>query len=102
MMVLGIATNDDETPLLRAPTEAQEIVGDYRALGLALNRHLLRCCALSWQKKRIMSATDLAALRNGQVAGAAGIVAVRQQPGTAKGIVSVTLEDESCEGNVIL
>jgi error-prone DNA polymerase len=95
-------TNDDEMPRLRAPTEAQEIVGDYRALGLTLNRHPLALLRSKLATKRIMSAADLATFRDGQLARAAGIVTVRQRPGTAKGVVFVTLEDESGQVNVIL
>ncbi|MET3133790.1 DNA polymerase III alpha subunit [Oxalobacteraceae bacterium GrIS 1.11] len=49
-----------------------------------------------------MPAAILAAYKNGQLARACGIVTVRQRPGTAKGVSSLTLEDEAGSVNVIV
>jgi error-prone DNA polymerase len=82
--------------------EGEEIGHDYAALGLSLRRHpmaLLRPWLTSY---RIRSAEELKATRDGRRVRAGGLVTVRQQPGTAKGTVFVTLEDETGNVNVIV
>ncbi|CAM2158451.1 Error-prone DNA polymerase (plasmid) [Pararobbsia alpina] len=96
------ASDDDVTPILAALSGGQEIVSDYRALGLTLNRHPVELLRPRLEAKRIFAATTLATFRNGQHARAAGIVTVRQRPGTAKGVMFVTLEDETGQVNVIV
>jgi error-prone DNA polymerase len=93
---------DEETPRLRAPSEGDEIVGDYRAQGLTLGRHPLALLRPQLLQKRFMPAATLAAYQNGQLARACGIVTVRQRPGTAKGVLFLTLEDETGNVNVIV
>ena len=77
--------------------EAEEVVWDYAALGLTLRSHpmaLLRA-RLAREGYGQNSAALLAHCPNRRLARAAGLVAVRQQPGTAKGTTFVTLEDEA-------
>jgi error-prone DNA polymerase len=93
----------DEAPLLLpAAPEGEEIVFDYAALGLTLRRHPLALLRPRLSDERLMSAAQLADYRDGQLARACGIVTVRQQPGTASGVVFVTLEDETGTVNVIV
>jgi error-prone DNA polymerase len=92
----------EEAPLLRAPSEGDEIVGDYRAQGLTLGRHPLALLRPQLLEKRFMPAATLADYQNGQLARACGIVTVRQRPGTAKGVLFMTLEDETGNINVIV
>ncbi|MFM1885248.1 MAG: error-prone polymerase [Pseudomonadota bacterium] len=89
-------------PLLRAPTEGQDIVADYASLGLTLGRHPL---ALLRPRLAAGGACTLAALADlpaGAAVAVAGIVVTRQRPETAKGVTFVTLEDESGNTNVIV
>ncbi|WP_201698510.1 error-prone DNA polymerase [Paraburkholderia hiiakae] len=96
------ATDDDETPELAPMTEGQEIVGDYRATGLTLGRHPLALLRPQLAKMRLVPSDALMRYRNGQLARACGIVTVRQRPGTANGVMFMTLEDEAGSVNVIV
>lgn len=93
---------DDAPPALPLPSEGQAIAADYRALGLSLGRHPLALLRERLDADRLLSAARLAGLRNRQLARACGLVTVRQRPGTAKGVVFMTLEDETGSVNVIL
>jgi len=92
----------EETPVLAAPSEGQEIVGDYRAQGLTLGRHPLALLRTQLLARRFVPAEVLDDFQNGQLARACGIVTVRQRPGTAKGVLFLTLEDETGNVNVIV
>ncbi len=83
-------------------SEAQEIVADYRSLGLTLGRHPLALLRKHLLTRRLLPASTLAGFQQGQFARACGIVTVRQRPVTAKGTVFVTLEDETGVVNVIV
>ncbi|MGF6479603.1 error-prone DNA polymerase [Paraburkholderia sp. JPY419] len=100
--MLAAAATQDETPELGAPTEAHDIVADYRSLGLTLNRHPLELLRPQLLANRLMPAATLRTYRDGRLARACGLVTVRQRPGTAKGVVFVTLEDETGNVNVII
>ena len=84
------------------PTEGDDIVGDYAALGLTLRRHPLALLRSRLKKQRIRSATELASARNGQLIRVAGLVTCRQRPATASGVIFVTLEDETGYMNLIV
>jgi error-prone DNA polymerase len=100
--LLRPTTPDEATPQLRAPSEGDEIVGDYRSQGLTLGRHPLALLRAQLLKQRFMTAATLHDYKNGQLARACGIVTVRQRPGTAKGVLFLTLEDETGNVNVIV
>jgi error-prone DNA polymerase len=91
-----------QAPLLSAPTEGDDIVGDYATMGLTLRRHPLALLREKLKKRRIRTATEVAQSRNGQFIRAAGIVTCRQRPATASGVIFVTLEDETGYVNVIV
>ena len=87
---------------LAAPTEGEEIVGDYEALGLTLRRHPLALLRARLDRRRIRRASEVANARHGQFIRAAGIVTCRQRPATASGVIFVTLEDETGYVNLIV
>jgi error-prone DNA polymerase len=92
-----------EAPLqLEAPPEGEDITFDYAALGLTLRRHPLALLRPHLAAMRLKTSAELQGYRNGQLARACGIVTVRQQPGTASGVVFVTLEDETGTVNVVV
>ncbi|WP_250463723.1 error-prone DNA polymerase [Caballeronia sp. GAFFF2] len=93
---------DDEIPELGAPSEAQDIVSDYNSTGLTLGRHPLSLLRPTLLEQRLMPASTLRTFRNGRLASGCGLVTVRQRPGTAKGVMFVTLEDETGNVNVII
>ena len=100
--LLRPTTPVEDVPQLRPPSEADDIVGDYRAQGLTLGRHPLELLRKQLLKQRFMPASVLAHYTTGQLARACGIVTVRQRPATAKGVLFVTLEDETGNINVVV
>ena len=97
------ATRTHEAPAaLAAPSTAHTVLADYRATGLSLVQHpvaLLRAQLAAFQ---VQPAAVLRGYPNGRLARASGIVTHRQRPGTAKGVVFVTLEDDTGCVNVIV
>jgi error-prone DNA polymerase len=89
-------------PPLAIPSEGEEIVADYAALGLTLRRHPLALLRPRLKNRNIKSAAEVANSRNGQWIRAAGIVTCRQRPATASGVIFVTLEDETGYVNLVV
>jgi error-prone DNA polymerase len=87
---------------LPAPGEAETIVADYRSTGLTLGRHPLSFLRERLRKEKFLTAEVLNQHGDGAIVRACGIVTVRQRPMTAKGVVFVTLEDETGPINVIV
>ena len=92
----------DSPPDLPAPAEAQDIVADYARLGFSLGRHPLAFLRGQLAAERFLSAAEIAGCPDRKLARSAGIVTCRQRPGTAKGTLFVTLEDETGWVNVIV
>ena len=86
---------------LEAPTEAEDVVTDYKRLGLTLRSHPLSFLRATLTERRFITSDVLMGFSDRQLARACGIVTVRQRPGTAKGVVFITLEDEHGTVNVI-
>jgi error-prone DNA polymerase len=94
--------DEPDKPELGAPSEADDILADYHTTGLTLNRHPVALLRPALQQRRLSSALALRERRNGQLARACGLVTARQMPGTAKGVMFMTLEDETGCVNVIV
>ncbi|MDP3886513.1 error-prone DNA polymerase [Hydrogenophaga sp.] len=92
---------EDALDLPEAP-EGEAIVWDYASLGLTLRRHPLALLRERLQARRFMTAEALKDAPDGRLVRACGIVTGRQQPGTSKGVVFVTLEDETGVVQVIV
>ena len=86
---------------LAPPTEADDIVADYRHVGLTLGRHPLALLRERLNKMRLVPSDILNTCSDGQLA-MGGIVTVRQWPETAKGVIFLTLEDEFGTINIIV
>ncbi|HUO79194.1 MAG TPA: error-prone DNA polymerase [Steroidobacteraceae bacterium] len=89
-------------PLLRAPREGEDIVADYRSLGLTLGRHPVALLRERLEARGLLSAARLRELPHGARARACGLVLVRQRPGSASGVTFVTLEDETGVVNLVV
>jgi error-prone DNA polymerase len=87
---------------LPAPSEAQEILADYRQLALSTGRHPLALLRPELSGAGIRSGLELRGLPDGSAVRAAGLVTHLQRPGTAAGVVFLSLEDETGIVNVIL
>ena len=100
--LLAEAPIREGVPLLRAPTEGRDIVADYRSTGLTLGRHPLALLRERLADDGLVSAAELNAAPHGAWTACAGIVINRQRPGSAKGVIFATLEDETGQVNVIV
>ncbi|MEN5179028.1 error-prone DNA polymerase [Comamonas testosteroni] len=86
---------------LPSAAEQEDIHWDYAALGLSLRRHPLALLRERLQRHRFRTHAALRDARDGSWVRACGIVTLRQQPPTAKGVVFITLEDETGNLQVI-
>ena len=97
---MPLEARDSRDANLIAAAEGQEVVMDYAATGLTLRRHPL--ALLRHRLAKHLTAERLAQMADGSWARVSGIVTCRQRPGTAKGTVFVTLEDETGSINIIV
>jgi error-prone DNA polymerase len=78
------------------------VVEDYRRLSLSLKAHPTSFMRARLSARGILRSEALAKVRNGERVTVAGLVLVRQRPGTAKGVIFMTLEDETGIANIIV
>jgi error-prone DNA polymerase len=91
------------SPCPLAPmTAAERLVADYGGTGLTIGAHPMAMQRKELAMRGVLRAMDLPAERNGRRVRVAGTVITRQRPGTAKGFVFLTLEDETGIANVIV
>ena len=88
--------------MLRAPSEAQDIVADYQHLGLTLGRHPMALLRSRFEGHGFLTAQALSDCTDGRPVQVAGIVVTRQRPGSANGVNFVTLEDETGYINLVI
>jgi error-prone DNA polymerase len=93
--------DEAECPL-KPMTEAERLVADYAGMGLTVGRHPMALRREDLAMRGILRACDLPAARQGRRVRVAGMVITRQRPGTAKGFVFLTLEDETGIANIIV
>jgi error-prone DNA polymerase len=92
----------DDAAALPPMSLRDEVVADYRSGGLSLRAHPISFHRPELDRLGITSAAGLAALANEAPVRVAGLVLLRQRPGTAKGITFVTLEDETGVVNLVV
>src|SRR5215204_517134 len=80
----------------------REVVEDYRSKGLSLRQHPLAFLRADLTQRRMMPCSELRRARDGRRVTVAGLVLVRQKPGSAKGVMFITLEDETEVANLIV
>ena len=97
----GASAREDALPV-PAPEEGEEIIADYRSLGLTLKRHPLALLRRKLATLRVLRATDLRQVASGRKVRVAGIVTHRQRPETASGVIFMSLEDETGITNLIV
>lgn len=88
--------------VLRPMTAGSEVVEDYGHVGLSLRAHPLAFLRKDLCRRRIATCRDAMEAPNGRWLEAAGIVLVRQRPGSAKGVMFITLEDETSAANLVV
>jgi error-prone DNA polymerase len=87
---------------LPAMSEEERLVADYAGSGLTIGRHPMAFRRHDLSMRGVLRAVDLPQARPGRRVRTAGMVITRQRPGTAKGFVFLTLEDETGVANVII
>jgi error-prone DNA polymerase len=87
---------------LKPMTEAERLVADYAGTGLTVGRHPMAFRREELATRGILRAGDLRTEQSGRRVRVAGMVITRQRPGTAKGFVFLTLEDETGVANIIV
>jgi error-prone DNA polymerase len=93
---------DEEDLQLPAAAEGEEVVFDYAAVGLTLRAHPVALLRGALSKMKLLTAAQMHHYPSGKLVRACGLVTMRQRPQTAKGVVFVTLEDETGTVNVIV
>lgn len=94
--------DEDDAAPLPLLKESEEVVADYRTVGLTLRKHPVSFMRPSLERLRVFASAELPSLNNDTFVKVAGLVLIRQQPGTAKGIRFITLEDETGIVNLIV
>ncbi|MCK5771580.1 error-prone DNA polymerase [Algiphilus sp.] len=89
-------------PALPPPAEGEEILGDYNNTGLSLRRHPVALLRSRLDRMGVCRAGRVAQLGDGCALRVAGLLINRQRPGTARGTVFMTLEDEDASYNLIV
>jgi error-prone DNA polymerase len=93
---------DEPIVTLKAMTAGSEVVQDYSHTGLTLRNHPVAFLRQDLRRRRIITCQEAMQTYDGRWVEAAGIVLVRQMPGSAKGVMFITLEDESGIANLVV
>ncbi len=100
-LIAGLSAREAQTPL-PAPTEIQNILADYRHLGLTTGRHPLALLRARLAQRGFSSSSELQRMPDGSRVRVGGLITHMQQPSTASGVVFASLEDETGIVNIIL
>ncbi|MEP7239304.1 MAG: error-prone DNA polymerase [Devosia sp.] len=92
----------DAEPDLPLMPHSEDVIHDYRTTAYSLKAHPLSFLRPGLERRGIARCAELKHGRNGQLVEVAGLVLVRQRPGTASGVVFVTLEDETGIANIVI
>jgi error-prone DNA polymerase len=92
----------EPTVSLRPMTSGGEVVEDYRHVGLSLRQHPASFLRADLASRRIVTCADAMNARDGKWLMTAGLVLVRQKPGSAKGVMFITIEDETGVANLVI
>ncbi|HUY20575.1 MAG TPA: error-prone DNA polymerase [Candidatus Binataceae bacterium] len=101
-LLAGVEPSAAGQPALAAMSPLEQTLADYTATGVTAGPHLMAHLRERLRRAGVMSAAELAAAHDGQTVRTAGVVIVRQRPGTAKGFFFLTLEDETGIANAIV
>ncbi|WP_291839320.1 error-prone DNA polymerase [Brevundimonas sp.] len=80
----------------------QEVVEDYSHVGLTLREHPVAFLRDTLRSRHVMTCADASAMRDRRQTRVAGLVLVRQKPGSAKGVLFITIEDETGVANLVI
>jgi len=96
-------SRQEDTPSpLSQMTDEERLVTDFHGTGLTVGRHPMAHRRAEWNRMKIQRACDLKTIQTGRFTRIAGCVIARQRPGTAKGFLFLSLEDETGIANAIV
>jgi error-prone DNA polymerase len=81
---------------------AEHVISDYQTVRLSLKAHPMHFLRAHYSGQGFVTAEQLKGLRDGKRLSMAGVVLIRQRPGTSKGVVFITIEDETGVANLVV
>ena len=93
---------EDRPAQLPAMPLGEHVVNDYQTIRLSLKEHPMRFLREHYAERKFITADQLKTVRDGRRMSIAGLVLIRQRPGSAKGVVFITLEDETGIANLVV
>ncbi|MVA70200.1 DNA polymerase III subunit alpha [Agrobacterium vitis] len=97
-----IAEQNEPEVELRQMNEGHNVVEDYGHIGLTLRDHPIAFLRTDLAKRNIITCEEAMTARDGRWVMTAGLVLVRQKPGSAKGVMFITIEDETGPANIVV
>jgi error-prone DNA polymerase len=97
----SLSEDSDVLPLEQMNVE-ERLVADYACMGLTVGKHPMHYRRPELRSRNVLSAMELPAHQDGEFVRTAGCVIARQRPGTAKGFIFISMEDETGIANVIV
>uniref|UniRef100_UPI00352B5069 helix-hairpin-helix domain-containing protein n=1 Tax=Paracoccus sp. SY TaxID=1330255 RepID=UPI00352B5069 len=98
----GGAEAGEPAVALRPMTLGREVVEDYGHTGLSLRRHPVSFLRETLKERKVITCAEAMASRDRRWCATSGLVLVRQRPGSAKGVMFITLEDETGVANLVV
>ena len=99
---MAIAEQREPAVSLRQMTDGHNVIEDYSHTGLTLRQHPLSFLRKDLAARNIITCADAMSARDGRWIYTAGLVLVRQKPGSAKGVMFITIEDETGPANLVV
>ncbi len=93
---------DEHAQPLPAMPLSEHVVADYQTIRLSLKGHPMEFLRAGFERERVIACSSVSDARDRQRVRCAGVVLVRQRPGSAKGVVFMTLEDETGIANIVV
>ncbi len=81
---------------------AEHVISDYQTIRLSLKAHPMHFLRAHYDAQKFVTAEQLTSLKDGRRLSMAGVVLIRQRPGTSKGVVFITIEDETGIANLVV
>src|SRR5690606_4565806 len=100
----GQDTASPQEKQIRLPfmSESEHVVQDYSYNGISINAHPVSFSIKKFDLLHVLTTDNLLIVENGTPVKVCGLITVRQRPGTAKGVLFVTIEDETGFANLVL
>jgi error-prone DNA polymerase len=94
--------SEDEPARLPAMPLSEQVVNDYQTIRLSLKAHPMRFLREHYAEQKFVTAGQLKSIKEGKRLSISGLVLIRQRPGSAKGVVFITIEDETGVANLVV